>query len=691
MRSMRRRFKDLSIKTKLIAMMVAISSVTLLLSAVSFTAKDLLTARSSLVTEMQTLADIAGGNVAAAVIFDDVRAAGETIARLSVTPDVDAVFIQDKAGKIFAEYIRHERKKALVDTNHNSLNSPTYFDQHLHIIRPIVLDGQPIGSVHVVTNTTRIDEQLVSTVTTGAVLTIVFILLSYMGAAIVHGIISQPILGLTGMVSRISEHQNFGLRMPKTTNDELGVLVDGFNSMIATIEARNSELDNYRLGLERLVHQRTGELESRNRELNDEIQERTRAEQSLVLAKNIAETADRAKSRFLASASHDLRQPLQAFLLYVDVLRSSRDEEQRAAMLDKLDDSLGAMSDLLNGILDISKLEAGVVTAQLTNIPVSEILTFTDEFESLAAQRGIEFRVVRSDAVIHTDPVLLSSILRNFIANAFKYTETGKILVGCRRRPGALRVEVWDTGIGLNLDQQRLIFDEFYQVGNPARDRDQGLGLGLAIVKRTADLMGHSVDVKSEPHRGSVFSIEVPLGARLHLPDHENENDLSINAEGRLVVVIDDDTSVLGAIELLLNSLGCQVVSSEFNETIKAEVERITALCPRVPDLIVADYRLPNNNTGTDVIQLLRDAFGNDVPAILLTGEVSKQFLNDLENEAVHVVHKPVDARKLKSTIANVSSLFRPDSATLADEPSNQLSGQEIAPKRAGDPKINAS
>ncbi|CAN0439347.1 unnamed protein product, partial [Phaeothamnion confervicola] len=223
--------------------------------------------------------------------------------------------------------------------------------------------------------------------------------------------------------------------------------------------------------------------------------------------------ANTGKSRFLAAASHDLRQPLQTINLLQGILTKRAPDKDTLKLLERLDDTVGAMSSMLDKLLDINQLEAGVVRPEIINFPINSLLgRLKADFTYLAEEKGLQWHVVPCDLIARSDPKLLGQMLHNLISNAVKYTSKGKLLLGCRRRDGSMRIEVLDTGIGLPMDQARRIFEEFHQLGNSARDSALGLGLGLSIVKRLGDLLGHSIYVRSIPGYGSAFTVEVPIG-----------------------------------------------------------------------------------------------------------------------------------------------------------------------------------
>jgi PAS domain S-box-containing protein len=388
-----------------------------------------------------------------------------------------------------------------------------------------------------------------------------------------------------------------------------------------------------------------------------DITARQEAEAALYKAKEVAEQADFAKSRFLAAASHDLRQPLQTMSLLKAALDRSVHDPTSHQFLRSMSDALRTMEDLLNAFLGISQLESGTITPQFKVFPVSRLLKqIQNECQKYADEKGLELRVVLSHEHIRSDAVLLERVLHNLVFNAIRYTESGKILVGCRRRGSKLRIEIWDTGMGIPEDELTSIFEEFYQVGNPARDRARGLGLGLAIVNHIAKLLGHHIDVRSTLYKGSMFGVEVPISSAEPVHDQAQEPAQIADArarktEGVSILLVEDDSAVLDSTQILLELAGHRVASAS---TVRDALLRVEANRHNL-QLIITDYTLGRNETGIQLIERIRETMGHNLPAIIITGHT----IPDLQVEAVscgcQLLYKPVKGEQLLHFIDKLS------------------------------------
>ena len=373
-------------------------------------------------------------------------------------------------------------------------------------------------------------------------------------------------------------------------------------------------------------------------------------EDALLSAKNQAERASTAKTNFLASASHDLRQPLQALNLFVAALDDQEDDEAKSRLIDRIKDSLGALGSLLDSLLDVSKLEAGLVVPEPEAFPLSLILTrLNEEFTQVAHAKGLKFKTFNGPMMVYSDPTLLETILRNLINNAIKYTNDGGILVGYRKRGKNLELEIWDTGVGIPDEQRNLIFHDFYQINNPIRDRSQGLGLGLSIVDRLARLLQCRIALQSRPGKGSVFKVSVPLAEAVGAQPAEVRPLIEDDTSEAFIVIIDDEIDILEGMGMVLDAWGYQTLGLPCVKCKQCD-ERLLKL-HRVPDLLIVDYRLAKDMNGIEAIQLIRDWFHVEIPAMLITGDTAPDRLRDVQDSGLPVLNKPVQAQDLRMKI----------------------------------------
>jgi two-component system, chemotaxis family, CheB/CheR fusion protein len=383
-----------------------------------------------------------------------------------------------------------------------------------------------------------------------------------------------------------------------------------------------------------------------------DITERRQARDALEAAERQAQLANIAKSRFLAAASHDLRQPLQTLALLQGLLAKAVEGEKAQRLVTRLDETLGAMSGMLNTLLDLNQIEAGTVRAEIVDFPIGDLLDrLRDEFAYHAQAQRLGLRVVSSSLSIRSDPRLLEQMLRNLISNALKYTKRGKVLLGCRRRRGMLSIEVWDTGIGIPDAELQAIFEEYHQLDNTARERSRGLGLGLSIVKHLGHLLGHRVRVRSHPSKGSVFAIEVALPpGETRPPSDRHGMDEQVFDDTRRtggILVVEDDPAVCDLLELFLKDEGYRAATAPDGIAALELLARETFR----PDVILADYNLPNGMNGLQLAAKLRDKLQRDVPVVILTGDVSIATLRDVASQDCTQLNKPVKLKELTQVI----------------------------------------
>ncbi|MFT6913767.1 MAG: signal transduction histidine kinase [Motiliproteus sp.] len=416
--------------------------------------------------------------------------------------------------------------------------------------------------------------------------------------------------------------------------------------------------------MESRVEARTVELTKVNQQLLREIDERRLIGNRLLEATKEAEQANQSKTRFLAAASHDLLQPMNAARLFSASLLERPLEDKARALVQSLNYSLEDVESLLAALVDISKLDAGVVKPDITAFSADQLLgNLANEFQTLAAQSRLAFNWIPSSAVIATDSQLLARILRNFLSNALRYTTEGRVVLGCRRTAQGVSIQVWDTGIGIAADKQQEIFEEFNRVqhDNSFRDnsaRDKGLGLGLAIVDKMSGILGHQVSVQSTPGVGSCFSVLVPFGeldlyqqqadsARAGIDQPPAEAQL----RGRRVLVLDNERSICEAMQLLLEGWGCEVLTALSYEGISERSGELPGL-----ELIIADYHLDNRQTGLDAVQRMAAELGIEAPVLMITANYSNDLKQQIRALGHQLMNKPVRPAKLKAVMLHLLS-----------------------------------
>ena len=385
------------------------------------------------------------------------------------------------------------------------------------------------------------------------------------------------------------------------------------------------------------------------------VQLRLRAEtlaDSLRQQKEIAEAANRAKSSFLAAASHDLRQPVHALGLFVGALRGMSMSVDAMRILERIEVSTQALDSLFSALLDISRLDAGTVEVNQRAFALAPMLErICRDYAREAQDKCVGLAFIQSSAVLKSDPILVERILRNLVSNAIRYTPEGRVLVGCRRKRDAISIEVWDTGLGIPVADREQIFKEYYQLGNVERDRAKGLGLGLAIVRRLTTLLNCEMTLRSTIGRGSCFAIAIPragLAAVDETPPRETEPNFQV-LQRRLVVVVDDEVDIRVGMSALLERWGHQVITADCGAT---AIQNLSD-CRTRPDLIISDFRLRQAETGLQVIEALRLEYNATIPAILITGDTAPERLIEARDSGLLILHKPVSNSRLRAAITN--------------------------------------
>lgn len=387
---------------------------------------------------------------------------------------------------------------------------------------------------------------------------------------------------------------------------------------------------------------RTLETSIRVRFENQQLMEKLRRE------KEIAESASRAKSQFFAAASHDLRQPLHALGLYASALRGSALPGQ-GEIVERMEQSVQSLESLFDELLDISKLDAGIVVPRLTHFTAAALLEqMQRQFSGQAQEKGLQLRLRDGGAVLHSDRTLLARILGNLVSNAVRYSSQGGVLVGCRRRGDHWLLEVWDTGCGIAPPEQGRVFEEFYQLHNPERDRRKGLGLGLATVARLSSLLKVPLTLHSRPGRGSVFRLQVASGDAAQVESPGPAAAVPDLLAGRRIAVIDDELAIRDSMQRLLTQWRCEVMTASSADDLVAQQN------PHMPELIIADHRLAGGANGIDAIERLQQVYGKSIPALLITGDTSPERMAQTQGSGWPVLLKPVRPVQLRAACSHL-------------------------------------
>lgn len=485
------------------------------------------------------------------------------------------------------------------------------------------VNANPIGWVTVAMSRAALERSRTRMLVTGFAIVLAGLLVTGVLAAGWGASISRPVRALSHAVEDL-EQGHLGARVAPLSGGELLLLQTGFNRMAESLQTHQAEL-------QRRVREATLDLEEKKEE---------------------AERANKAKSSFLAAVSHDLRQPMHAVGLFAATLRERVTTPEQIELVQRIEDSVSALQIMFDSLLNISRLDAGVVEPHMQCCDLAQILNRVwQDYQPVAAEKNLNLRVRMRPAWCVSDPLLLERLIGNLVANAVRYTEQGGILVGCRRRGGRWLVEVWDSGIGIPREHLPHVFDEYYQVGNEERNRARGVGLGLAIVRKTAQILGHEISVRSRMGKGSVFGIAVVAAAEQPVERRGAGVREVGQFGGESVLVVDDDPDARESLSRLLAGWGLNPVAVDGAAAALAYLRGgSSGPCLLGPCLIVCDYRMPQIS-GVELIRMMRAEFG-PLPALIVTGDTSAESVASLRDSGLSVLHKPVRPAKLRALIS---------------------------------------
>jgi signal transduction histidine kinase/CheY-like chemotaxis protein len=643
-----RLFRQITIKRKLIGLIMLTSSVALIVAFALMIILDYASYRAGLVRELRTLADVMGKSASSALDFDDAASATNTLASLAAVPSVTTAAVYTEEGKILASYQRD--KQSAMPPTHPGLEGYTFKNAYLTLfgpgfltlVNPVTREGERIGTIYMQYSLHEMNARLMGYAAIAAVIVVGAALVAFVFSSRLQRVISKPILSLAQTARVVSEQKNYSIRAEKHTEDEIGFLIDRFNEMLTQI----------------------GEHEKEIHQVNEQ----------LVQSEQRARAATQAKSQFLANMSHELRTPLNAIIGYSEMLQEEaqdRGEDNFIPDLQKINRAGRHLLELINDVLDLSKIEAGKMELYLETFDVARLLEeVSTTVQPLVQKKSNSFEVhCPADlGVIRADMTKVRQGLLNLISNANKFTKSGKITVRARRESGFtgsswIVFDVTDTGIGMTREQQSRIFEAFTQGDASTVRAFGGTGLGLAITRNFCQLMGGDITVRSEPGKGSTFTIRLPQETRdaEAEPTEQPESTTSPQLpETKMILVIDDDSDTRDVLEHSLTRQGFHVTCALNGE------EGLRLARELHPAAITLDVMMPGMDGWAVLSALKSDPQLADIPVVMLTIVDDKNRAYALG--ATEYMTKPVDRERLAAILLKYRDLPHPRTALVVDD-----------------------
>ncbi len=676
--------QNLSIKRKLTLITMLTSSIALILSSASFLIYDLVSFRHLLSQDLMTQAQIIGYNSAGAMEFKDEPAATATLSALTAKEDIVTAVLYKPDGKIFAHYYRGRTTPPAYLPSHPLERGYRFERGHLEVFDEVTLNGERVGTLYLQSDLRQWSERARRYANILIIFVLVSGLFAYFVASKLQGLISRPILHLEDTMRMVSADKNYEVRAVKTYGDEIGRLIDGFNTMLSEIQQRDSVLQST-----------NGELQTRTQELEEEISHRKQTQEELLNAKHAAEEANRAKSTFLANMSHELRTPLNAIIGYSEMLEEETRDSGKIENIQDLKKIQAAGKHLLaliNDVLDLSKIEAGKMGLHLETFDVAQVIEeMVTTLQPAAAKNAnsIKVHLAENVSVMRADITKVRQILYNLLSNACKFTDHGTVSLNVDQIRVAdrnwIQFRVSDTGIGISAKQKENLFQEFAQADASIARKYGGTGLGLAITHRFVQLMKGQISVESESGQGASFNVQLPAQVVIESTESASSNgtsDASVTFSKtktgqETILVIDDDPSVRDLMSRFLTKLDFQVVAAANGEEGFRLAKQIRPL------LITLDVVMPECDGWTLLNRLKSDSELAEIPVIMVT--VVDNEARGLGLGASNYLIKPVERDRLAVLVEK----HRVARSTATDATGIPLSsyvedGQMGGPKTAG-------
>ena len=681
--------QNLSIKRKLTLITMLTSSIALILSSVSFLIYDLVSFRHLLSQDLMTQAQIIGYNSAGAMEFKDEPAATATLSAFTAKEDIVTAALYKPDGKIFARYSRGKAAVPAFLPSRLQVKGYRFEGGFLEVFQEVTLNGEHVGTLFLQSDM----RQWNSRAKRYANILLIFVLVSGLFALFVssklQGLISKPILHLEDTMRMVSSNKNYAVRAVKKYSDEIGRLIDGFNTMLSEIQQRDTALQST-----------NGELKTRTQELEEEVFQRKQAQEELSKAKHAAEEANRAKSTFLANMSHELRTPLNAIIGYSEMLEEeTRDtgKIENVQDLKKIQAAGKHLLALINDVLDLSKIEAGKMGLHLETFDVPQVIEeMVTTLQPAAAKNSnsVNVRVAENVGTMKADITKVRQILFNLLSNACKFTDHGTISVDVDQIKAedkeCIQFRVSDTGIGISAQQRQNLFQEFAQADSSIARKYGGTGLGLAITHRFVQLMKGQINVESEPGKGAVFTVQLPMQIAMETTESASSQGTSAapakfsETKPNLdtILVIDDDPSVRDLMSRFLTKLDLRVV-------VAANGEEGFRLAKEIrPLLITLDVVMPECDGWTVLNRLKSDKELAKIPVIMVT--IVDNEARGMDLGASNYLIKPVQRDRL-AVLVEKHRIARSSAITDADDSPFTYAGEGPAGRKTAESKVSRS